>query len=55
MENYDESILLQKAVIIELNSGHKGKSERSTILSKLDDAMGMGPVMVEMGPDSKSC
>lgn len=55
MVNFDESIILQKTVIIEISSGHKGKSERNTILSKINGARVMGPVMIEMRSDSKSC
>lgn len=45
MVNCDESIILQKTVIIEISSGHKGKSERNTILSEMNGARVMGPAM----------
>lgn len=55
MVNCDESIILQKTAIKEISSEHKGKSERNTLLSKMNGARVMGPVMIEMRSDSKSC
>ena len=55
MVNCDESIILQKTAIKEISSEHKGKSERNILLSKMNGARAMGPVMIEMRSDSKSC